>query len=255
MLVSHECPLKLLEASRKFNDYDYALVHLFETEPNYKQFYIDSLKQGRIVYLDNSLFELKKAFDADKFAYYCEQLGSINSDNFYYIIPDCLHDADKTLKSFFNFINNYHIPGKIIGVAQGKTFEDQLRCINNMMQYADIIAFPFISLNSDVNDACQERIDRIFKLKKMGYLDKIKLHLLGCNLPQEYKAYKNLNIFSCDTSNPIVNGIFNVRYTENGLTYKNQTKLVDLLNTDIDDKQKDDIMYNIYMFKKFIGRE
>lgn len=255
MLVSHECPLKLLNESKEFNDYDYALVHLFETEPIYKQFYIDSLKQGRIVYLDNSLFELKKAFDAGKFANYCEQLGSINPNNFYYIVPDCLHDTDKTLDSFFNFVERYHVPGKIIGVAQGKTFEDQLYCIDNMKDCADIIAFPFISLKGDINDACQERIDRIFKLKKMGYLDKIKLHLLGCNLPQEYKAYKNLNIFSCDTSNPIVNGIFNVRYTENGLTYKNQTKLVDLLNIDIDGKQKDVIMYNVDMFKKFIGRK
>lgn len=44
MLVSHEVPLSLLEKSRTFNDYDYALVHLFEIYPAYKQFYIDSLK-------------------------------------------------------------------------------------------------------------------------------------------------------------------------------------------------------------------
>ena len=30
MLVSHESPISMLEASGKYNDYDYALVHLFE---------------------------------------------------------------------------------------------------------------------------------------------------------------------------------------------------------------------------------
>lgn len=40
MLVSHEVPLSLLEKSRSFNDYDYALVHLLEIYPAYKQFYI-----------------------------------------------------------------------------------------------------------------------------------------------------------------------------------------------------------------------
>ena len=30
MLVSHESPLCLLEKSRTYNDYSYALVHLFE---------------------------------------------------------------------------------------------------------------------------------------------------------------------------------------------------------------------------------
>lgn len=35
MLVSHEVPLSLLEKSRSFNDYDYALVHLFEIYPEF----------------------------------------------------------------------------------------------------------------------------------------------------------------------------------------------------------------------------
>ena len=34
-LISHEVPLSLLEMSRWFNDYDYALVHLFEDYPHY----------------------------------------------------------------------------------------------------------------------------------------------------------------------------------------------------------------------------
>ncbi len=56
--ISHESPLSMLDISRTYNDYDYALVHLFEKHPSYYQFFEDSLRQGRTVLLDNSIFEL-----------------------------------------------------------------------------------------------------------------------------------------------------------------------------------------------------
>ncbi len=66
MLVSHESPISMLETSRKYNDYDYALVHLFETHPQYYNFFKVSLNLGREVLLDNSIFELGEAFDSEK---------------------------------------------------------------------------------------------------------------------------------------------------------------------------------------------
>ena len=53
MLVSHETPISFLEESREYNDYDYALVHLFETHPEYYSFFKCSLGMGREVLLDN----------------------------------------------------------------------------------------------------------------------------------------------------------------------------------------------------------
>ena len=35
MLISHEVPKCLFEKSLDFNDYDYALVHLFDEDPEY----------------------------------------------------------------------------------------------------------------------------------------------------------------------------------------------------------------------------
>jgi hypothetical protein len=55
MKVSHESPLSLLATSRQYNDYDYALVHLFEELPDYYKFFKESLEQGRHVILDNSV--------------------------------------------------------------------------------------------------------------------------------------------------------------------------------------------------------
>jgi hypothetical protein len=67
--ISHESPLCLLEKSREYNDYDYALVHLFEKYEQYYNFFAKSLKLGRRVILDNSLFELKESFDPEKFMF------------------------------------------------------------------------------------------------------------------------------------------------------------------------------------------
>ena len=55
--TSHEVPLSMLEQSRAFNDYDYALVHLFEKYPKYYDFFKKSIEMGRDVLLDNSIFE------------------------------------------------------------------------------------------------------------------------------------------------------------------------------------------------------
>ena len=62
MLVSHETPISFLDKSLRYNDYDYALVHLFETHPEYYSFFKRMLSMGREVLLDNSIFELKTAF-------------------------------------------------------------------------------------------------------------------------------------------------------------------------------------------------
>ena len=57
MLVSHESPISMLDESRSYNDYDYALVHLFEKEPEYYNFFKVSKTLGREILLDNSIFE------------------------------------------------------------------------------------------------------------------------------------------------------------------------------------------------------
>ena len=104
MKISHESPLALLDQSRYYNDYDYALVHLFESEPTYLQFFKDSLAQGRKVILDNSIFELGTAFDTVKFLHWIRDLKPTE-----YIIPDVLEDALGTINNA-NIWKNIFLP-------------------------------------------------------------------------------------------------------------------------------------------------
>ena len=39
ILVSHESPISILDQSVAYNDFDYALVHLFEKSPEYYDFF------------------------------------------------------------------------------------------------------------------------------------------------------------------------------------------------------------------------
>ncbi len=124
MLVSHETPVSFLETSRRYNDYDYALVHLFETNPEYYSFFKASKTLGREVLLDNSIFELGEAFDTKKFVKYVKELEPT-----YYVVPDVLENSQATMSSFHKFDLEYReLSGIKIGVVQSKTYQDIVDC-------------------------------------------------------------------------------------------------------------------------------
>ena len=125
MKVSHEVPICMLEKSREFNDYDYALVHLFEDNPDYFNFYKESVEMGREVILDNSLYELGKSYNDELYAKWITKLNPT-----YYIIPDAFNDAVKSMCLAISWISKYkdEFESKKIAVCHGKSFSDMIRC-------------------------------------------------------------------------------------------------------------------------------
>lgn len=267
MLVSHETPISFLDESKKYNDYDYALVHLFETHPEYYSFFKSSLLEGREVLLDNSIFELKEAFDPVKFAKYVTELKPT-----YFIVPDVLEDAIGTVESYNAFRNEYKgLPGMWMGAIQGKTYDEIVECYRYMESFADYIAISFDfswyqsigqSNSLDPQLAKLERMcDGRRKLISMLMIDGIwnhkkPHHLLGCSLAREFAAYKTIpSIRSIDTSNPVVGGILEKRYIKDiGLREKPSIMLADLIDHNVTDEQAVDIVYNTTEFKHIIGR-
>jgi len=259
--ISHESPLSLLKLSRKYNDYDYALVHLFDELPEYLAFFKESISMGRHVILDNSIFELGTAFDSDEFAKWILELTPSE-----YIIPDALENIDQTLNKFWNWLNKYgDLPGKKIGVIQGKNYAELKHCYKSMEPYCDKIAISFdysyyrdiiMSHNIPYNWMKGRRM-LINLLLKDGIINTHKPHhLLGASLPQEFLHYKNPTynfIETIDTSNPIVHGLHNIHYDAEGLTDKLSIKLVDLIHSIPDPEQTITIMQNIDKFKKFVN--
>ena len=274
----------MLEDSRYYNDFDYALVHLFETQPKYYSFFKQSLLQGREVLLDNSIFELGHAFDPEKFAKYVRELNPT-----YYVVPDVLEDSQKTMSSFHKFKMQYpDLPGLTIGVVQGKTYQQLVQCYKYMSAHADYIAISFdyswyrtighYEANErphvvmDVEDASmydklrkQDNHRVVLELLADGRRKFINMliddgiwnhnkphHLLGNSLPQEMKHYTDIkSIRSVDTSNPVVAGIKGIRYIKDyGMTQKPSTMLADLIDHEVTEDEKFDINYNVQQYKQ-----
>jgi len=285
--VSHESPLCILKESRSYNDYDYALVHLFEEYPDYYDFFKQGQNLGRSVLLDNSIFELGKAFDDMQYSKWIERL-----DPNYYIVPDVLFDGAGTIGTWKNFLTIHHdsqsdtLKNRMrIGVVTGKDYADFLECYKFMSEHADYIALGFnypMFTTREFHMHVEKRMT--FPLGDFVPADTMQLqawcigrqnliadliakdiwnwskphHLLGCSLAREFSWYHKNNIWnikSCDTSNPIVAAIEGLRYNDEfGLNTKPKTKLADLIEAKLDDTQREDLQYNVNMFKKILGR-
>lgn len=262
--IAHEAPISFFKQVRGRTDYDYALVHLFEESEEYYELFKTSLKEGREVVLDNSIFELGTAFDSTKFAQWVNTL-----EPSYYIIPDALEDKDKTISNFDKWMDEYkgNLPGKTIAVVQGKTYGEIVECYKYLVNKVDKIAISFdyslfnswtrhLSLPTKYHEwmiGRQMLLARMIDDKVIN--DKVPHHLLGCGLPQEFKAYRNYTfINSLDTSNPVVAGIKRICYNkEDGLETKPSEKLFTMINMRTTIEQESDIIHNIYWFRKIVN--
>lgn len=265
MLISHETPISFLEESREYNDFCYALVHLIDQYPAYGQFFQQSLLRGREVLLDNSIFELKKAFAADAFAAAVDKMQPT-----YYVVPDVLEDARATINSWAEFDAEYcELPGLRIGVVQGKTYQELQDCYRFMADHADYIAISFdyswyqqVGTSRPTGDAIDRRLQRqcsgrqhlISRLIDDGVWNKdVPMHLLGCSLAREFSFYRenNIKIRSVDTSNPIIGALHGMSYVEGiGLQTKPSTLLADMIAHEVDTEEKELIWHNTSAFRR-----
>jgi hypothetical protein len=259
MLVSHESPISILEDSLEYNDYHYALVHLFETHPEYYNFFKKRVAHGDPVLLDNSIFELGEAFEPEKFAKYIKELKPT-----YYIVPDVLEDGYQTILNYRAFTEKYtDLPGLAIGVVQGKTYDELLDCYKYMSDHCDYIAISFDYSYYVVTGTGKTKLERwstgrqrfIRDLIREGVWDWQKPHhLLGCSLATEFGHYGDIkNIRSVDTSNPVVAGLKELRYNGDlGLKEKPSIKLADLIDHKVTDDEMEIIEYNTGCFRSIV---
>lgn len=258
--IAHEAPIVNMDSVRRHTDYSYALVHLLEEEPEYVKYFEKRRDEGDEVILDNSIFELGEAFDADRYEYWINRLKPT-----WYIIPDVLEDLRGTQMKARLWREWRDVPGKAIGVVQGKTYEELIECYNFMDQEIEVdkiaISFDYSYYLNSVYSPNKwisymlGRVKFIGDLVNEGIINKNKPHhLLGVALPQEGVYYRESYydfIDSVDTSNPIVHGIKKVPYPAEGLFRKETQKLFELINYKCDTYQVGDILSNIMQFRKW----
>lgn len=259
--IFHEAPKSIFEEIQKHTAGDYALVHLFEEDKEYLNLFKDAVASGREVILDNSIFELEEAFDADRFAYWINELKPT-----WYIVPDSLENATTTRNNMEEWNQKYadKVPGKKIGVVQGKTYSEITACYEYMANQADVdmiaISFDYSYYENTIphpNKYVAWMLGRVQLLGKMlrgGVIDTDKPHhLLGCGLPQEFSFYRETGwdwIYSLDTSNPVVHGLKGIEYKDYGLWSKESQKLYTMINSEVSEDQLQLVKYNVNMFRQ-----
>lgn len=258
MIRSHEVPISLLEESRDFNDFDYALVHLFKEYPQYFKFYEKALQQGRMVILDNSVFELGEPYSEDLFEAWIEKLKPT-----YYIIPDKFGDADFTIKSVEKWVSK-KLPSKTMGVIQGETIDDLIRCYTSIVDRVDMVGISFaqpsfLKMFPGINKNHAYMLGRIYLVNRLISFGEIRKdkhhHLLGCSLPQELQWYKHINynfLKSVDTSSPVIHAIYGIKFSEGGLIDKLPNKLIDNILVEKSAIDMELLRHNVMQFKKLM---
>lgn len=260
MKVNHEVPKCLLSSSYYFNDYEFILPHLLDQDEEYLEYFKEAKSKGRYIIMDNSLHELGKAYDHKRLLYWINEL---KPDEF--IVPDVWEDKTQTLvnaKYWSQF--NYPLNTMLVAVIQAKNYSEAVECYTTLKDLGyNKIAFSyganwymdeFPHPNKHIAKALG-RVTVITRLYKEGIISKYdRIHLLGCELPQEFNWYKDMPfIESIDTSNPIMAALSNLKYAEYGLLEKPIANMNTHFDIDFLDINFGWVLNNVNMFRKING--
>ena len=251
MKVSHEVPRCLLTAQEEFNDYLYCLPHLLDEDDDYRDFFIAAGINNDYIIMDNSLHELGEAYNSDRLRHW---IDVIRPDEF--IVPDAWMDKDKTCMLAKHWLQ-YTYPDETtpIAVIQGKSRSEAIICAHLLQD----LGYKKLCVSYGADWYGETDLEKAMgRIDFVKYLHKnhptLKLHLLGCAVPQEFGWYEDASyIESIDTSNPIMAALDGTSYTEQGLTTKPKANMNDNYDMFFDELDYDLILHNTKMFRKING--
>lgn len=254
--VFHEVPFTLLNINQVYTDGEYCLPHLLDENERYREYFYDAKKQGRYIIMDNSLHELGSAYNTERLMYWINELKPNE-----FIVPDVWEDKTKSVQNARSW-TAVELPEDVtkVAVVQAKSINEAIECTQT---YFDLgykkIAYSYGA--SYYNDVCPHpnkdlgkalgRIQVISTLYNMRLLlPTSRVHLLGCNVPQEFGWYENIEcIESIDTSNPVMAALEKTLYGFNGLLNKPKINMNQAQEMSIESIDMDYYHHNMDMFK------
>jgi hypothetical protein len=254
-LISHEIPKELFRYHDYINDYPYLLAHLllkeYHYDGEYADFYKACVKRFGYSILDNSCFELGFPVEANHLIDLAKEYGVSHI-----VLPDAYRDFKKTMEFAEENIPKLYgkSQAKLFAVLQGKNMQEMLDCYDyyDSRPEIDIIGINFMRLPESNNASRHDFFKFLLSVRRI----KKKIHFLGCENPGEFKLYKGSeleNVYSIDTSSPIMNGWKGNRFTENGLEQdKPKEKLADNLDMALTEAMRLNIAHNCKLFKRYV---
>ncbi len=179
-----------------------------------------------------------------------------------FIVPDVWQDTNASIVNARKWAQ-IKLPKEVtkVAVVQAQNFLDAVLCYQ---AYKDLgykkIAFSYgaeyyLNHSNHPNENLAKALGRIEVISRMYHMglivDNDRVHLLGCQVPQEFSWYKDMPfIETIDTSNPIMSTLDGTQYGRNGLTEKPKSDMNhNFYTTDIDYNLLD---WNLRMFRKLL---
>lgn len=259
--VSHELPLCLLDKSKELNDYEFCLPTYWFYSEEYKQYFLKV--KDRFIIADNGLFE------GDSFTeqQLIDFVNELQPDIF--VIPDVWNDAFQSYRNAKYWVNvmKEQLPKetKLMAVIQCTDYG-----IGSSLyqEYIDLgikhIAFNHSSTAYQQffphkNISISKMMGRIYfinKLMENNIIDhSIHHHLLGCASFLEFKTYNDPAysfIKTADTSNPVIFGLKEQKYTFDNCWDKPNEKIEVWFDKEINKIQFECVKHNIEVFKTLL---
>jgi len=126
-------PVKYLEKFAVQSDFHLILPHIVEQSEKYKKFYMERIKEGDFVMLDNSIFELEVAYPKEKLLDTALEIGVQEM-----VVPEVLrssHGSLEKVEDFFDYIANSHLPKhlRFAITVQGKSFREMIAYVSALL--------------------------------------------------------------------------------------------------------------------------
>jgi len=207
--------------------------------------------------MDNSLHELGHAYDSERLLYWINEL---KPDEF--IIPDVWQDVGFSVFNAEEW-SKIELPEGVtkVAVVQAMSLSETVSCyqLYRRLGYTKIAfsygASYYSELSNHPNPDLAKalgRIEVISTLYKWGIIENDhRIHLLGCQVPQEFSWYKAIPVIeSIDTSNPIMAALDGMDYDPTGLQTKPKSNMNDNFYITPDKIDYDLLNHNLSAFRE-----
>lgn len=153
MQINCELPLPMIrEWNEKLNQFDLVLFHLFNSNPDYKEYFINLRKKHtqntpRRMIMDNSAWEFMIRGKTHELGLFRDAVRELIPD--YFIIPDVLGNMDKTMDYVLSEMHHwdqgdYGTHSYPIAVIQGNSIEEFWNCIQDYLRLGiKCVALPY----------------------------------------------------------------------------------------------------------------
>lgn len=144
MKIAHIAPRKHLDLAA-LGDFDFVLAHIALRDEEYRKHYI---KQDRVIYLDNGVWETGTPVDAKTMIELAIEMQSDIASRCHVYATDYINDSKRTVTSVAEFCaiaaEYPDFGSKIVATSQGRTLSDWYWCIRRLSEIkgVDVIAIP-----------------------------------------------------------------------------------------------------------------